>query len=185
MNEIHGRIGGVTIGRSIKATWDGRELKGRIGGLEGQDIHLSWQGDEVSGRVVGMIARLGVDGEVHPNRAQIRLGGHIQGDDLHLDINAEGVQGYFSGAAWDGKNVQLQVADGYLSGRIGGLLDGKDVHIDTARTMNTNVGALVQTVSVPLALMALTAVCAYKVLEAEEAAENENAAIAEVPSDHL
>lgn len=85
----------------------------------------------------------------------VRLGGRFEGDDVRLTLEEDRVTGRFSGRI-SGKDVALRREGGRLEGRIGGAFDGKDIRLDPG--------------AVPLELAALTAVCADKVLEHDEAA---------------
>jgi len=67
--QISGRIGGLTSGYDLRATWDGQGLRGRIGGrFQGMDLDLTWQGRDVGGRVGGSSLGFDVVGEVTPER---------------------------------------------------------------------------------------------------------------------
>jgi hypothetical protein len=81
---------------------------------------------------------------------KVRFGGKSIGDDVHLEVRAGMVSGRFSGAVL-GKDVQLHGAAGRLTGRIGGPNEGKDAHLKGH--------------GVPLEVMALAAMIAYKAFD--------------------
>lgn len=86
------------------------------------------------------------------SRVQVRLGGSL-GADLSLELGPDFIRGRLS--YWlGGKDFDFRLAGRRLTGRIGGTFDGKDVNIEVG--------------SVPLALAALAAACAYKALEDEQ-----------------
>lgn len=107
MSTLSGRIGGLTFGYDLHATWDGTRLHGRTGGRF-QGLDLTGRGGSVDGRVGGTFAGFGVDGEVTPERVQVRLGGRVDGDDVALSVRGEHISGRCSGRRL-GQDVDLRL----------------------------------------------------------------------------
>lgn len=150
MENLTGHIGGRWNGYAVQARWDGHRLRGRVGGeLLSKDIDLTLSGEQVSGRIGGRMVGFDVSGEVSAACVQVQLGGDFGGH-LTLETGSAFLRGRL--AYWlGGKDFNLMLAGQHLTGRIGGELDGKDVH--------ANIG------DVPPALAGLAVACAYKALE--------------------
>jgi hypothetical protein len=148
-------MGGSKKGLDVSLACDETKMTGRVGGtVVGMNVELELEGSfqtvmRVNGRVGGAIKGFDVHGEMRPNLVLMRLGGTLLGDNLRLELDqgARTISGRYGGAM-DGQDVNLRLEGPQVTGQIGDTL----VHM---------------TITAPLAAAALAAGIAYKVLEDE------------------
>lgn len=126
---LRGRLGNISEGLDLHATWDGQRLRGRVGSFTaGQDTVISLTADGLEGRVGsftrGFDLRAGVvTGELH-----LHLGG-VDGIDARMEFTPDGAVGRY-GRFTDGLDLNLRHYAGEVRGRFGGYTSGTDLRMD-------------------------------------------------------
>lgn len=108
---------GMTYG--IRLAWDGRQLRGRLGGvIFGENVLLERHAGGLLGTVASTSRVFAVSVQVEPGRLEYRFAGNPDASGATFWLGPEGAQGilYLAGSA---QRASIEVASTGLSARIG------------------------------------------------------------------